>query len=135
MQRVAAVAGCRDCLELVAEGLDDDNKYTSHSLEGRDDGIRDDGILRTSCRLLPNGEPVYGLAWEINRRLPEREGESWTATRRLTRAGLAANLPYRRLGWWSIRAQGHLSDGLGASTPSTPLKYPLPATTQLTRCP
>ena len=31
--------------------------------------------LRTSCRLLPNGEPVYGLAWEINRRLPEREGE------------------------------------------------------------
>ena len=31
--------------------------------------------LRTSCRLLPNGETVYGLAWEINRRLPEREGE------------------------------------------------------------
>ena len=31
--------------------------------------------LRTSCRLLPNGETVYGLAWEINRRLPDREGE------------------------------------------------------------
>ena len=52
MQRVAAVAGCRDCLELVAEGLDDD-KYMSHSLEVLYDGIRDDGIPSGPADIVP----------------------------------------------------------------------------------
>ena len=49
----AAVAGCRDCLELVAEGLDDDNEYMGHCLEVLYDGIRDASIPSGPADIVP----------------------------------------------------------------------------------
>ena len=49
----AAVSGCRECLDLVADDLADDNEHMGHCLEVLYDGIRDAGIPTGPADIVP----------------------------------------------------------------------------------